>query len=389
MKANRFFTAVCITAMISIFVFGMVLSAYAIKEIDKRAAISPEDAAGQAGVSDEVPGKSGPTEKGSPLHGVKAIYKAGYKVGQIITSKDFAGLRNWSASTRGYELQSLVAIGILSKKDAKGNDLKRGKYRIVMLPDEGQSDEINEKAKTIVDKTGRDGKALGIDYWILDNKHLGAKKMGQIAYVVEEVINKKVPKEEVHMTPLDTVPVDFVQVDIDAGMDLPASAAINGDVLFTVAGISLADAAGAAKTEQQALLAGLVDAKIASPEGKLKANAYDFSVVPAKVVMYKEEFVVDTPGQFETAFKNLQPDQTAVIIVINKTDDEITQALIQANLSQEWGNRIVVMGVKPGSDAADAFGKLFRDKNMYDLRGQTTEQILGNKDLVDGLKGAV
>jgi len=393
MKATRFFTVVCITAMVSIFVFGMTLSAHAIRGIDKRTGVDAADATDQAGVPKQMPGDAETKpDKGSPLHGAKAIYNAKkadmtprYKVGDIITRKDFAGLRNWSARTRGYELESLVAIGILSRQDAQGNALARGEYRIVVLPSEEQLNAINERAKAIVDKTGitetGEWGPVGIDYWILDAKHLGQAKLEEVAKVVREVTGSAAV--------LEPVSEDFVKSDIDAGVELPASVAINGDVPFTVAGISLADAAGAAETEQQALLAGLVDAKIASPEGKLKGNAYDFSVVPAKVVMYKEGFVTDTPGQFETAFKNLEPDQTAVIIVINKTDEEIMRALMQANLLDQLGDRIVVMGVKPESAAAVAFGNLFKDKNMYDLRGQKVEEILNDKDLVEGLKGAV
>jgi len=321
------------------------------------------------------------SDKGSPLHGAKAIVTAGKKAGAIITTKEFAQLRTWSARTSGYELQSLVAIGILSRQDADGKELPRGEYRIVVLPSEGQLNEINEKAKAIVNKTGRYGEALGIDYWVLDVKHLGQAKLDEIAKVVREVTGSVAIPEP--------VPADFVKEDIDAGINLPASAAIQGDVPFTVAGISLADAAGAAEGEQQALLTGLVDARIVFPEAKIRTDAYDFSAVPAKVVMYKEEFVTDTPGQFEAAFKTLDADQTAVIIVINKTDEEIMQALIQANLSEEWGNRIVVMGVKPESPSAQAFGRLFGDKNMYDLRGKKVEDILKDKDLVEGLKGAV
>ena len=101
MKAKRFFTAVCITAMVSMFIFGMALSAHAIKEIDKRAGVDAADAA-QASVAGQMPDAKSKTDKGSPLHGAIAINNAEYKVDQTITSKDFAGLRNWSARTRGY-----------------------------------------------------------------------------------------------------------------------------------------------------------------------------------------------------------------------------------------------------------------------------------------------
>ena len=51
--------------------------------------------------------------------------------------------------------------------------------------------------------------------------------------------------------------------------------------------------------------------------------------------------------------------------------------------------RIIVMGVRPGSPSAYAFGRLFGDSNVYDLRDQGIDKILKNKDLVKALKGAV
>lgn len=274
--------------------------------------------------------------------------------------------------------------------------------RVVVSATPEQIDDINTETKKIVKIKAIDGTALGIDSYRLDGKHIGAYKLGKIVDVVKRVTG---------VTTATAVEAskDLVKADISAGIPLPASAAIQGDILFAVDGISLANIAGVAnKTEERILLAGLVEARIVSPEAEVKIRAYapsappffgilsisseyycDFSAVPAKVVMYKEEFVTDTPGQFETAFKTLQSDQTAVIVVINKTDEEIMQALIQANLSEEWGNRIVVMGVEPESVSAQAFGRLFGDKNMYDLRGKKVEDILKDKDLVEGLKGAV
>ena len=47
------------------------------------------------------------------------------------------------------------------------------------------------------------------------------------------------------------------------------------------------------------------------------------------------------------------------------------------------------MGVKANSPAAQAFGRLFGDNSIIDLRGQKIDDILKNKDLSDGLQGAV
>ena len=44
---------------------------------------------------------------------------------------------------------------------------------------------------------------------------------------------------------------------------------------------------------------------------------------------------------------------------------------------------------RPGSPSAYAFGRLFGDSNVYDLRDQGIDKILKNKDLVKALKGAV
>jgi len=373
MKLGKILAALCIVTAVSIFIFGMAGSGYA------KTGPSIEDTKGGAGkIESNVPDNTGEKDKGSPLHAWKAIVAVGKKAGDIITTEEFEGMRNWSASTRGYELRSLVAIGVLTPADT------RGEYKLLVDATSDQIDQINNEAKSIVNKISRDGTktALGIDTWILDVKHLGEGKVEQVAAVVKKVTGSNV-------TP-GAVSEDFVQEDVDANKNLEASVAINGEKPFTVNGIDLSEVEGTSSDiEQQVLLAALVDTRIVSPEGKIKGDVVDFSAAKIKTVMFKEEFITNKPNEFKAAFDNLGQDETAVIVAINKSETEIETALAEAGLLGQLGNRIVVMGVTVNSPAAQAFGRLFGDNNMIDLRGQAIENILENKDLVKGLKGAV
>ena len=394
MKARKVLSVLCILFLTGAVIFGLGNS-YAQSQIDKRAgkevgettaASEVVEALPEAGNVD--PNGKGP-DKGSPMHAWKAIVASGKEAGDAITSAEFAGMRNWSARTRGYELQSLVAIGVLAPT---GN---RGEYKLLVGATDAQIDQVNEKAKTVVERNLR-GEALGIDSYRLDAAYLGKgdtvagnTKLNQIAGIIQDVTG-------VAATAQTANAADFVEQDVrsilagDASA-LPASIAIEGEMPFTINGKDLVGtgiSAGNIK-DKGALLAALVDTRIVSPEAALKNNVSDFNSTDIKTVMFKEEFVTGQPGQFKAAFEAMSSDQTAVIIAINKNNGEIRQALEQAGLLGQWGNRIIVMGVKPNSPAADAFGRLFGDKSMYSLRGEKIEDILKNKDLIAGLEGAV
>lgn len=370
MKLNRILMVLCIVVAVSVFVCGITALSYA------KSGPDITDTKGGTGEIEKQMPRAGEKDKGSPMHAWKAIVASGKKAGDIITAKEFAGMRNWSARTRGYELQSLIAIGVLAPT---GN---KGEYEILTNATPKQIDQINDEAKAVVGKTGRDGIALGIDSYRLDADYLGEDKLGQITAIINKVTGSTVAP--------GAVVSNFVQSDIDRGVDLPASVAINGDMPFTINGISLEKIEGIDNViEQQDLLAALVDTRIVSPEAKTKGDVADFSAVKAKTVMFKDEFVTGVPSAFKTEFDKLGQDETAVIIVINKNDEDIRAALKQAGLAEEWGNRIIVMGVKPESPSAHAFGVLFGNNNIIDLRGQTIDKILENKDLVAGLKGGV
>lgn len=373
MKLSRILMALCMMVAISISVIGATTSlVYAKSGIDigdaAGGAKNIEDSMPPAGNVD--PNGKGP-DKGSPLHAFKAIVAAGKKAGDTITTKEFAGMRNWAPSTRGYELQSLVAIGVLATTGT------RGKYKLLVDATPEQIDQINDEAKPIVNKISRDGTktALGIDAWILDANHLGEGKVEQIAAVVKKVTGSNVTPE--------VVSEDFVKESIAAGR-VPASVAINGDISFT---IDLKKVEGV--DDAQALLAALVETRMVSPEAKVKGGVADFiSVTEATIVMFKEE-LLDKPDEFNAEFNKLSQDETAVIVAINKNNMDIKAALEKAGLLEQWGNRIIVMGVEANSPAAQAFARLFGDNNVIDLRGQAINKILENKNLVEGLQGAV
>src|SRR3989338_4428478 len=114
MKSRGFLTALCVVSLIGIFVFGITPMVYA------KAAPDATDADGvQAKVEGQMPATGnvnpdakGP-DKGSPMHGGIAIIRySGLEVGATFSKDKFTGWRresrNSSASTIGYELQSLV-----------------------------------------------------------------------------------------------------------------------------------------------------------------------------------------------------------------------------------------------------------------------------------------
>lgn len=322
------------------------------------------------------------SEKSSPLHAWKAIVKIGKKMDDTITNKELSNMRIWSTKTKGYELQSLTGIGVLSRKDKKGDLLPEGVYRLVVDATPGQIDLINEEAKVIINKTDMDGIAIGIDSYRLDIKYIGADKLKQIASVVRRATG-------VSAVNAAEAVADLVQSDMDRGKNLPSSVAINGDIPFTVNNTNLRGIGVANTFEQRLLLAGLVEIKIVSPEGKVKGKAANFSATNAKVIMFKDEFVIARTYEFKTDFGKLGPDGIAVIVAIDKNNGEIKAALEQAELAEKWGDSIVVIGIKTGSVSVQAFKKLFGNNNTIDLRNQTINKILENKDLVEGLKGSM
>ncbi|MBU1888443.1 MAG: hypothetical protein KKB46_04535, partial [Candidatus Omnitrophica bacterium] len=188
---------------------------------------------------------------------------------------------------------------------------------------------------------------------------------------------------------------DFVQTDIDATNNVPASVAINGDISFRITedGAEITLPAITAE-EQRNLLAALVDTRILPPDANIVTandgtSVSNFQAAEVKTVLFEEKFVTESPGAFKTEFDKLKTDEIAVIIAINKNNTEIKTALEQAGLLGQWGNRIVIMGVTPNSPAAVVFGRLFGDNPSFDLRGKKVDAILNNKDLVAGLAGTV
>lgn len=381
MKSRRFLTALCVVGLIGIFVFGITSMVYA------RTGVDVEEAkGGAAAVEGQMPATGavnpeakGP-DKGSPMHAWKAIVAAGKKTGDTITTAEFSGMRNWSDRTRGYELQSLVGIGVLAKGD------KRSEYKLLVTATAEQIDQVNVQTIGVLNRQGRDGLPLGIDSYRLDEKYLGAGKPADIAKIVRDVTGSTATPEQ--------VPKDFVQAGIDAGIVF-VSVAYHGDTEFMInkGHKNLADAAGIANAaEGQALLAALVDTCIVTSESwNIEGNVAGFGAndVTTKTVMYKEEFVTATPEAFKTAFEALPKDVTAVIVAITMNNGEIEAVLKKVGLSNLLGGRIVIMGVKEDSAAALAFKDFFGNNPFVNLQNRGIDSILGDEKLVTGLKGAV
>jgi len=314
-------------------------------------------------------------DKGSPMHAWKAIVTAGKKAGDTITTQEFGKLRNWSARTRGYELQSLVALGVLER-------VNTGVYKVAINATSVQIDEINRQAVPIVNKRGIRGEALGIDAYKLDEAYLGAGKVDQLRILVGSITGQETKLAE-------GLPADFVEAD-GVGGTIPAAVFINENKPFTVAGqeVETADA------NKQAVLAALVDMRLLEPQAEVKSGAAaDFRQTKVQTVLFKSDFVTNDPKAFAAVYGEQvanNPDKIAVIISTSGDPMEpaIKTALEQAELLGEWGNKIIVMGVQPNSPAADAFARLFGDKNIL-TNFNEARKILDNKDAVMGVAGGV
>lgn len=358
------------------------------------------DAADKEGGNETVKKELPPEDskdKGSPMHAWKAIASA-YAKGETFTTQNFADMRNWSKSTRGYELQSLVAIGVLKS-------VKKGVYEVLVDATDAQIDQINEEAKRVVNRTGIYGEELGIDSHRLDAQYLvgGLDAVQLLRNIVANVTEAEVKPVRVG-TLAEEREVVFVDLNADT---LPASTLINGDIdVFTINEKTLEEYEDQydvtlTHPEGSRLLASLVDTGIledtaqrTKEDTRKGRGEYNVST-PAKIktVLFQEAFVKDNPENFSGQFKNLEPDEIAVIIIEEKEGAEEAMRKIlgrdDVNLLSEWGNRIIVMGVEPDSLSFQAFERLFAGNGFYDLRGKTIEQVLSEKDLVDGLGGTV
>lgn len=347
--------------------------------------------------SDTTRGKG---DEGSPLHAWKALVAAGKKAGDTITTQEFEQLRNWSARTRGYELQSLVAIGVLER-------VAPGQYRLLVDATEGQIDTIDQNIIPIVDKTRRDGTRLGLRSHRLDAGYLGGidkqdgisgvaagkKKLADIRGVISAVLGQEVK------SPAEVVQ-DFAAVDAANGKiqisevinNTPPQTQLQG---YQVEGLGVTAYPGVESgekgTDTYSLLANLADMRLLEPVADIgKAGVADFNPTKVSTILFKGDFVTKNPKGFAEAFIGLQENEIAVIVSTSDSEMEleIKAALESAELLGEWGSRIIVMNVKPGSPAAEAFQRLFGDANML-TDFTTAKKILDNKDAVTGVAGAV
>ena len=386
MKRRKLFVA-SIILLAACIVPGLQGSTYAQDFVNLNSKDKPKDNAESTGKPENNFPTTHDQDKGSPMHGWKAVVLAGFKKGDTFTVQDFMKMRNWSATTRGYELRSLVGIGVLGRVAGK-----KGTYKVLVDATSEQIDEINKKAIPVVDRKGIYGESLGIDGYRLDASYLGKgdikrgkEIVNKISSAIAEVTGNKVKPREGYAE-------DFVTEDEQNGIGLPASVFINEEKSFTVAGKKLGEYKGVSEdTNQSKLLASLVDTGIVPSSAMRTGETYDFSSVKIKTVLFKAKFVTKNPKGFRDKFEILEQDETAVIVteIGDKNEKAIRDVLEKMGLLTEWGGRIVVIGVMPDSPSAAAFAKLFGDKGFHDLRGQDTKDVLNNKQLVDALGGAV
>lgn len=382
---KRKFIFLIVILAVCIFV-GMQGLAYAENLINLKEK-DPTETDNKGKVVTQFPSKNS-REKGSPMHAWLAISRAGYKKGDKVAFDELRA--NWSASTIGHEKRSLRAMGVVDEND-------------ILLVDATpeQIMEINQSAIPIVNRTGIHGEALGIDAHRLDAAWLGRPVQGpidiktgrSILNVIRGIVSETTGTPRFSPTEAQMRNYDDFIVDYDI---VPASVVINGrEDSFTVEGKGLTEYAGVTETiDKRTLLASLVDARILPSEANrvgLTGETYDFSQAKIGTVLFKGEFVTSNPQGFKEQFQGIRTDETAVIISESGDEAEmaIRNALKNVGLLGEWGRRIIVMGVKPASPSAEAFARLFGDRNFYDVRGQRIDNILNNKDLVKALEGAV
>jgi len=344
--------------------------------------------------------KRGKGDEGSPLHAWKALVAAGKKAGDIVTTQEFEQLRNWSVRTRGYELQSLVAIGVLER-------VAPGQYRILVDATETQIDTIDQNIIPIVDKTRRDGTKLGLRSHRLDAGYLGGvdkqdgksglaageKKLADIRAVISGVRGQDVKSAAEAVQDLAAVDAANGKIQISEVINnTPPQTQLEG---YKVEGLGVAAYPGIESgdrgTDTYSLLANLADMRLVEPVADIsKAGVADFHPTKVSTILFKGDFVTKDPKGFAEAFIGLQENEIAVIVSTSDSEmePEIKAALESAELLGEWGGRIIVMNVKPGSPAAEAFQRLFGDANML-TDFTTAKKILDNKDAVTGVAGAV
>ncbi|MDO8603072.1 MAG: hypothetical protein Q7O04_04395 [Candidatus Omnitrophota bacterium] len=344
--------------------------------------------------------------KGSPMHAWIDI--AGKKAaGDTFTREEFAenirskkpGGKNWSYSTIGLELQSLVNIGVLAPTGTQGE------YRVLVTATSAQIDEINTAAIGLVGRRGIvEGKrgAVGIDAHRLDANWLGEGNIEAGNNILKNISQKIA---EVTGTNVASVSREDTQDPVDAmiaaGDLIPAAVFINEERPFAIAGAAIESYAGVAAAQAElanngevldtkVLLANLVNLGLLSDAVSVENNTGNFEPTTVRTVLFNGEFVTRDPEAFASEFAKLADDQIAVIIASGEEmETAINAALETKNLSGALGDKIIVMGVQLKTPAAEAFEKLFNAGGGDILRNFRAEDILNNKDAVEGLAGAV
>jgi len=335
---------------------------------------------------DEVEGRiPADKDKGSFMHAWQAIVNAGLKKGDVFTVADFEKMRNWSKSTRGYELKAGVLLGIW-----KPTGKKEGEYELLVDATSEQINEINNAVQNIVNRKGVHGEALGIDAHRLDAAWLGKGDIQRGMDVLHQIQMKirEILRENYNMP---TITVENAGSFVDETLTTqPACVVIQEERPFSIGNNITSETLRKSDVNPHAVLSALVDMGLVSPEAtRTPQGSYSFNEMQIGTVLFKGEFVMNKSQEFKRDFERLTQDQIAVIIANIGEEKNIRAALEEVGLLDNLGERIIVMSVKGDSPSAVAFARLFGDKNSFDLRDQKLEDALKNRDLVKGLEGAV
>ena len=379
--------------------FGVVQPSFAISSF---AQLGQGGAAEDKNTQEKVDEASGVTPKkkgglgkvkGSPMHGWKA-FASKKKQGDILTLGEFRAMRNWSPRTIGYELQSLVAIGVLR---ALGN----GRYEVLVDATEQQIDAIDDAAIPLVNRTGIHGEALGIDSYRLDATYLGRGDVQAGETILEGIRAAVAETTGTEVQAPAELSADFVAEQEATSALLPASVLINEDAIsgrdFTIHGENLEAYNGiTSETDTRRLLGTLVDLRLVSSTATRTGEAYDVSPSEVRPVFFQEGYVLEDFKRFGNQVKALDENQIAVIVSTNADNAvDIENGLYEceAELSDLIGDRIMI--VDANETAALAYARLFNQFgpngffDLDDMKLKTTDDILNDRDLVAGLEGSV
>ena len=308
-------------------------------------------------------------EKGSPMHLWKALVAEGKTEGATITTAEVRNLRDWSDSTVGLELRSLVDIGVLER-------VMPGVFKVLVTATNTQINTIHEEAKSIVNKN-LNGGALGLDAHRLDAEYLGAEKTSQLNALVARNLKGQAPIQQLASVGAAAA-ADF------EGYLAATKAAIRE--IFETAGatFTLADANGDDETSATAsALKELLDLGLLNLRAVVEdtvSNKYNFQLTEISIVAFDGAAVLADTASFISNAREAQADQKQVVIVAL---DDAQERTLQENVQLNALEGIYISRLS--GTAATQWKTVLAGAGFLDITNMQATKVLANKELIRGL----